>query len=263
MNQETKKSLKVGLGVALGIAALVTSIFILGGNNFMQKTSKLFIEFQQAQGLQVGSVVSLAGLTIGNVRELNMAAGRNVILAEIEVDQKYFSRITDHSKIGVRTQGALGDKYIYIDPGEPGGEQIQPGATLFSEFQPDFLEVLSARTNEVGGSAADVIKELNQLLKQFNDKNRSSALMANLVGTSQNLNKLTNEPEIKASLVHLASILNKIDRGDGTLGALVNDSTLHDKLLNFLGESPRNKFLVPLIRESIKTGDATTRPAQR
>lgn len=252
---ETKNAMKVGLFVAIGLGALIASLFLLGGTNFMKKTDRLYVEFNQAQGLAVGSVVSLAGLTIGNVRELTMALNRNVILAELEVDAKFFARITNHSKISAKTQGALGDKYIYIDPGAPGGDPVPSGATLFSDLQPDFLDVLSSKTNEVGGSAVDVINELSTLLKQLNNKNRSASLMENLLGTSQNLNRLTNEPELKEAMVHLRNILRKVDKGEGTLGALVNDATLHDRLVGFLGESPRNRYLVPLIRESIKSAD--------
>jgi phospholipid/cholesterol/gamma-HCH transport system substrate-binding protein len=252
---ETKKAMKVGIFVAVGLGALIASLFLLGGTNFLKKTETLYVEFNQAQGLAVGSVVSLAGLNIGNVRELTMASDRNIILAELELDANFFERITDHSKINVKTQGALGDKYIYIDPGAPGGTPVASGATLFSDLQPDFLDVLSSKTNEVGGSAVDVINELSTLLKQLNNKNRSASLMENLLGTSQNLNRLTNEPELKEAMVHLRNILRKVDKGEGTLGALVNDATLHERLVGFLGESPRNRYLVPLIRESIKSAD--------
>lgn len=251
---ESNHILKVGAFVAAGLIVLVISIFLIGGDRLLlRKTEKLFVEFEQAQGLGVGSVVSLAGLPIGNVKEIGMARGRNVVVAELEIDKKFFPRITNVSAISVKTQGALGDKYIYIDPGASGGEPIQPGSTLFSDLQPDLLELLSSKTSEVGGSAADVISELSALLKQLNEKNRSASLMDNLVGTSQNLNRLTNEPELKEAIVHLRNILAKVDKGEGTLGALINDPTLHDRLIGFLGDSPRNRYLVPLIRESIKS----------
>jgi phospholipid/cholesterol/gamma-HCH transport system substrate-binding protein len=47
--------------------------------------------------------------------------------------------------------------------------------------------------------------------------------------------------------------MKKIDRGQGTLGALVNDSSLHNRLSRLLGASPRNQFLKPIIRDSIQT----------
>lgn len=252
---ETKTSLKVGLFVALGLGGLIASLFLLGGTKFLKKTEKLYIEFPQAQGLATGSVVSLAGLTIGNVLDLRMAPSRNVILAELEIDAEYFNRITDHAIISVKTQGALGDKYIYIDPGANGGEPVKPGSTLFSELQPDLLDMLSSKTSEVGGSAVDVINELSALLKQMNNKDRNDSIMENVRRTTENLSRITNEPELKEAMVHLRNILRKVDKGEGTLGALVNDSTLHDRLVRFLGDSPRNRFLVPLIRESIKSAD--------
>lgn len=251
---EAQHTLRVGAFVAAGLIVLVISVFLIGGDRlFFRPTETLYVEFKQAQGLAAGSVVSIAGLPAGNVKEIGLAQGRNVVVAELNIEKKLFSRLTDRSEISVKTQGALGDKYIYIDPGPEGGKSLNPGATLTSDLQPDLLEMLSTKTSEVSGSAVDVISELSTLLKELNANNRSASLMENLVGTSKNLNRLTNEPELREAIIHLRNIMRKIDRGEGTLGALINDPTLHDRLVGFLGDSPRNRYLVPLIRESIKS----------
>ena len=46
-----------------------------------------------------------------------------------------------------------------------------------------------------------------------------------------------------------------LDNGQGTLGALINDPSLHNRISAFMGEAPRNRFLKPLIRESIQTNE--------
>jgi phospholipid/cholesterol/gamma-HCH transport system substrate-binding protein len=52
-------------------------------------------------------------------------------------------------------------------------------------------------------------------------------------GVFQKLNKILsqNQSKIDASMTNLQDITGKINRGEGTLGKLVNDSQLHDNLL--------------------------------
>ncbi len=253
------RNFRLGIFVAFGIAILCASILILGGDKLLfRKSAKFFVEFPHAQGLAVGSVVSMAGLEIGNVTNLKIAENRDVIVAEVTIAEQYLGRITNESNLEVRTQGALGDKYIYVDPAM-GGEAITEGATLVSKAKPDLLDILSSKSNELGGSAIDLVKELHTLLREMNDNQRMSRLLESMVGTTKNLDKLTGDPELKKSLVHLSSVLAKIDRGEGTLGALINDSSLHDRLMGFLGESPRNSYLKPLIRDSIRSSERAKR----
>ena len=55
----------------------------------------------------------------------------------------------------------------------------------------------------------------------------------------------------------LDKILSKIDRGEGTLGALVNDPTLHESLKSALGVNQRRKTMKTIIRSSIEKSSST------
>jgi hypothetical protein len=57
------------------------------------------------------------------------------------------------------------------------------------------------------------------------------------------------------TLAPLSSVMKKVDKGQGTLGALVNDPSFYNRMMGFVGDSPRNKFLKPIIRDSIQTSE--------
>ncbi len=57
------------------------------------------------------------------------------------------------------------------------------------------------------------------------------------------------------TLVPMSSVMKKVDKGQGTLGALVNDPSFYNRMMGFVGDSPRNKFLKPIIRDSIQTSE--------
>ena len=58
--------------------------------------------------------------------------------------------------------------------------------------------------------------------------------------------------QIKTALIKLNSILEKVDRGDGTLGALINDPVLHQQLKSLLGANQKSQGFKNLIRSSIE-----------
>ena len=57
------------------------------------------------------------------------------------------------------------------------------------------------------------------------------------------------------TIAKLESVMDKIDRGEGSLGKLVNDSKPHDDLNRFFDNLNRNKTLKRLIRFVIKADE--------
>jgi hypothetical protein len=57
------------------------------------------------------------------------------------------------------------------------------------------------------------------------------------------------------SLVSLNSILAKIDHGNGSLGAFVNDPDLYDAAKSLMGEANSNRIVRNLVRQGIKDAD--------
>ena len=242
---------KVGLFVLIGISLFVVTVLILGGNQFVFKDQiTLKTQLKHAQGLGEGSLVSLAGIPIGYVTTLEMANDSESVIVNLDIDKSFQSQLTTEAIVFVKTQGALGDRFIYIKP-SPKGKVLSDGDFLVSDNTPDFLDAVSEKTTDIQ-KIGDVISELSTLMKNINAENRSALLMENLTQTSKNLNGLSGNPELKKSLSRLNNILRKVDEGDGTLGRLINDPTLYDKILQLLGDSPRNRYLKPLIQNSVR-----------
>ena len=82
-----------------------------------------------------------------------------------------------------------------------------------------------------------------------------SKASSNLSTASANISKVADDPDIRESLYHLNNILKKIDDGNGTLGRLINDPTINDRILSLLGDEPRNRFLKPLLRAAIRQNE--------
>ena len=245
--------LKVGIFVMAGVFFFCLSVVLLGGDKFfLKKTYALKVRLPQVQGLAKGSVVSLSGVQVGNISKIDFIGGSADVEVELTIDHDVHNRITEGSKVSIKTQGALGDKYVYIEPGPVDAKPLTEGSMLETDKTPDFIDVITARGAELG-EVVEVIKEVRKLFENLNRDGRSGKLVSNMVETTHNLNKLINET--REAVVPMASVMRKIDKGQGTLGALVNDPSLHNRLSGFFGESPRNRFLKPLIRDSIQTNE--------
>lgn len=253
--------IRVGLFVLVGVVLFCMSIILLGGDRlFLTKTYNLRVRLPQVQGLAKGSVVSLTGVPVGNVEKVKFIEGSSDVELTVSVEEDVKSRITEGSTAVVKTQGALGDKYVYIAPGPVGGKPLENDALIETDKTPDFLDIIASKGAEMG-EIVEVIKEINIMFKNINRDNRSAHLMNNLVASTDKLNRFLGEAEDTFrvlrtdTLVPLSSVVKKIDRGQGTLGALINDPSLHNRISNMLGAPQRNKFLKPLIRDSIETNE--------
>lgn len=262
METTISKEIKVGIFTVVGIVLFCLSVILLGGDKFFFSDDyELKVRLPTAQGLGIGSVVTLSGVPVGNVRKINFIPKSTEVELTVSVLSEVQDRITERSKVTVKTQGALGDKYLYIEPGEIGGTPLKEGALIETDKTPDFLDLISSKGAELG-EVVNVIKEVKVLFENINRDGKSQKLVSNLVDASAEFTKFMQEGRETFKVMRtetfapMASIMKKVDRGDGTLGALVNDPSLHNRISNFFGEQPRNKFLKPLIRDSIQTNES-------
>ncbi|MBK9323171.1 MAG: MCE family protein [Bdellovibrionaceae bacterium] len=265
MESNTKIQFKIGIFLTSGLFLILGSIFMLGADRaFFKSYVTLHAHFDQVQGLAEGSVVSFAGITIGNVRKIQIVQGQNLIDAVLDVDKDYIARITKGSKVEIRTQGALGDKFIYIIPGPLDGSPLQDNATIEVAKATDFIGIISERGTEAE-KIFDIINEMHKFTKTLNAENRTGKILINLESTTAKIDKAAgatmrlaeelNSGKLKSSMEHLNSVAAKLDSGQGTLGALINDSSLHDQLKSLLGATPRKSAMKTLLRTSIEKSE--------
>lgn len=244
MEHSRSLEMKVGLAVGVGLFLFIVTLFLLGGDSLFRSTYILKVRFDSVQGLGPGSVVQVLGIPVGNVVGIEVVPGEetNNIVVNLKIATNFQKQITEGSQAGVRTQGALGDKFIYITPGPTSARPLKDGDLLASESGGGLLEKL-AESGDKLEKAFKVIDEIHLLMRNINGDNRSNNLMQNLTAASSSL---------KVSTTHLASILQKIDNGQGTLGLLINDRSVFDGLKRFVG-NPQDKFMKNVIRETIQT----------
>ena len=120
----------VGLFVALGLAALfmlamkVSNLSSLTGNDGYDVIAR----FENIGGLKVRSPVTVAGVRVGRVSEINFDNNTFEAVVTISIGSAYNSLPKDTSA-SIFTAGLLGEQYISL---EPGGDEklLQSGSEI-------------------------------------------------------------------------------------------------------------------------------------
>jgi len=265
MENNAKTQLRVGIFLIVGLVLLLGSIFLLGADKAVFRSyTTLHAHFEQVQGLAEGSVVSFSGITVGNIKKIQILPERNLIDIVMQIDDQFMPRVTEGSLVEIRTQGALGDKYIFIIPGDPKAKPLKEGAIIEVAKATDILGILSERGSEAE-KIFDIINEMHRFSKTLNAENRTDKILSNLANATAKIDKTAaatqrlaegiNDGKLKNTIDRLDSVMTKLDRGQGTLGALINDPSVHDQIKSMLGGSPRKNYMKNLMRTSIEKNE--------
>lgn len=242
--------IKVGIFVAIGIALIMITILLLGGGSeLFERNITYSTKFVQIEGLVEGANVKVAGIRVGQVKEVSLDNDKGIVDVKFTVRAKFQDSIHEDSTVAIQTQGVLGDRYLVVSVGSPGSPVAPEDAVLKSEPPKDLKDYLTGADQVIARINAS-LGHLENILGNFNRDSRSEVFFRNMTTASTSFNDGTKS--MRASMAHLDSILKKIDSGHGTIGALVNDPSLYDDMKALLGGANRNRVLKYFIQKSVE-----------
>lgn len=263
MSKSLETEIKVGLFVAIGVFLLMLSIMALGNSeSIFSRTHRHIVRFASVDGLITGAKTVVGGLAVGSVSKIELDPATRNIAVTLSVESKYASWLRKDSEAEIATQGVLGDKYIVLTMGTPESPELPNGEEIPMRAGKDFSQFLS-KGDQLLVSINSIAGSLDRILKEFEAGNKSSTLFGGLASTAKNLagvtEKLNGQLEgdsLKNALKAFNSILQKIDRGNGTVGALINDPALYDDAKALVGGANHNRILRNMVRQTIKDNQA-------
>jgi len=194
----------VGIFVIASLAALLVMVLVIAQQERLwEKHVGYRATFKNIGGLKEGSEVRLAGVTVGNVKKIVIDTQGQIIVT-FEVIGKYSSRVRQDSRATIGFQGLLGDKSLDLSAGSPDKPEIPAGGEVASVEPWDITELLAKATP----SLENVQKLLN-----------------NLARLSESLTR--PKGDFAKSMEELRQIVAKINKGQGSLGQLLNDPVLY------------------------------------
>lgn len=208
---------KVGIFFLLALITLGVMIELVQDWNPFERKVGYTTYFKAVVGLKVGDPVLVAGVNVGKVTDIRIDNGQ--VRTDFEV--LFNTVIKEDSVVAIGQTSLLGGTYLGIDFGTENAKVIEPGGVLPSR---------------------DAVS-IAELLDSFNrNQNETFAMVQDILRDSR-------EPFVNL-LQHLESVISKVDRGQGTIGRLVNE----DEIYVELHESMRQ---VREIVTSVKEGNGT------
>src|SRR5687768_12844512 len=144
MNTNSRKiEFTVGIFVTVGVLAVAfLAVSVGNGRLSMPNTSLFSARFTNVNGLKTGSTVRIAGVTVGEVKTIELKPADLTALVTFRLESSL--KLDDDTVAAIRSSGLLGDKFIALKPGAS-GTALKPGALIVDTESTVDLEDLIAR----------------------------------------------------------------------------------------------------------------------
>lgn len=186
---------RLGFFIFGSLITLGVAIFMIGAKQFLFSTTyRLQAPFDNVAGLADGAEVRVGGVHKGTVNGIRMPTQPNdkmVVIMDLENSTRKV--LKNDSVASIQTEGLLGSKFMEISFGSPGAEPVRDGDTLQSQPPLDL---------------SDLIKKANEIM------DTTSMTLKNANAATSNMQAITG----------------KINQGEGTVGALINDKKVYNQI---------------------------------
>jgi phospholipid/cholesterol/gamma-HCH transport system substrate-binding protein len=228
----------VGLFLMLGIGLFTAILFVIGNRyDVFGKHVEFYAEFSDIGGLPKGAQVRVSGIEAGEVKGIEIPASpASKFRLKLQVRTNARGLVRTDSLVSIRTEGIVGDKFVFIREGTSTAAEAPDGATLPSKEPFDLgaalekgtalLDKSSALIDNVQGSITDLHGRLDVALDSVT---KTVNHVDGLVTVVQpDIKKLaSNATQITDTINQIVSDLNA---GKGPAGLLLKDETTRKQL---------------------------------
>lgn len=227
------RELKTGV-VAIAIIALFIwgYNFMKGQNLFDSSPRTYFVEYNNVQGLNAASAVTINGLQVGKVVDITFdPQKKGTLIVEFGVNNDF--KFTKNSTAKIYSASLMGGKSLAVVPSYE-GENAVSGDYLKGEIESDIFSSVGEKLNPLQAKLENVIVSADSVLLGLNQTLDADA-RRNLRQTFSNLN--TTVANFKKSSVSLDQLLaeNKDKLGESLSNVEIatdNFAKLSDSLVN-------------------------------
>lgn len=252
--------------VAVGTLIGVMSMQVSDSPTFLRRTQRAWFLLPDAAGLIKNSAVRSAGISVGSIKDIRLQDGK----ARVDIVVRSDVPLTTSAAVEIKSNGILGDKYVEIYPGSPTDPPLPDDSQILSIKNKGSLDSVIGQIGEITDSLKDVaaiLREsvsddgtrkhvLGRILKNVEtltgdladmttaNKDKVNDIIDRVADISETLDELINDQSdkglkktwkrtmerIDSTMKNIDEIAGKVNRGEGTIGKLINDETTVEEL---------------------------------
>jgi phospholipid/cholesterol/gamma-HCH transport system substrate-binding protein len=261
---------RLGIFIFIGTILLIISIFLLGNKEkLFSSTIEIKAYFNQIEGLKNGAPVRLSGYDVGSISSIALTSDTGAMVEvrmRIDNNLKHFIRLD--SQASVETEGLVGKKIVTITPGSPSVAEISEGGIIRSKSPVNIGRIIE-QTEAVMSYMKDLTKNFSEIFTKVNkgegsigklvndDKLYNSAVSVTqsaykiltiitkrldeisniIVSTTGSLKSILND--VDGAVKDVNKIIEKVNNGEGTIGALISDTKISDSVKTIVNNLAR------------------------
>ena len=209
--------------------------------------------FDNTAGLLEGAYVRLSGVGVGSVSSIRFSDDPSLgkVQVVMKINKRALARITKDSLATIKTEGLLGAKFVKIIPAH--GESIgkaRDGIVIRGYTSPEMQEIIS-QSEEFVSNLTAISMNLDKVVAAFADETNPGNARNTLLAMQESFQTISNTihaiekqegflhtliydeqfaDDMKSFSSNLAEVSRMIREGEGSLGGLIVDPSVHDCL---------------------------------
>jgi len=229
----------------------VRSVSIIKPENF-EGNLQIYRSIEEITA-QIEAMQSLPEISAAEEREIlklyddirNLKRRIRMVEVLFDIHPEYLDRISDDSEVSIASRGLIGDSFIDISPGVTGSAPPLRGESYVIESMqsPGFREIITG-ANDVVANFGVLSEHFKGLIQQITADTITDGVGSILTSARETVTS------VKGTFEQASSLLTAMQEGDGTIGKLVSDPTLYNRLADSL-----EKFNA--LAEDIQNGNGT------
>lgn len=257
---------RVGIFFLVGIAILGLITFKVENlSEVFKRKYEMYTRFPHASGMNVGDAVAVAGVKVGEIKEVRLE--RDSVLIVLSVGAR--TQIRRGATATIAWGGLLGNRYIDITLGDPNEPFLPAGSDIPTVPGVELTQVIKKvdaaasqlqemlKGSEAGPKLSKLIDNLLKISEDIRDQKgtvgkligsdelykKAMDIADDLKGTAARLNKLVADndkrisniienmdaaaPDLRASIATIRKIAEQVDKGNGLLPQLLRDEQMY------------------------------------
>lgn len=232
--------LKTGLIALIALAMFIWGFSYLKGEKLFDSSDYFFAEYDNIQGLESSSFVTINGLKVGNIDKIFFhPQKRGKLVVRFSIDNSI--KFSKNSIAQIYSPDFISGKAIKIVP-EYTGAEIISGDTLKASIEPGILGVLNDRIAPLQGKLESTFANADSLLLSFNKVFDAQGR----TDFKQSLRKLN------ATLTTFSSASNSLDKmlaENGKIDSILKNANVASSNLASLSDSLNDANLKSTIQK--------------
>jgi phospholipid/cholesterol/gamma-HCH transport system substrate-binding protein len=228
----------IGLFLILGIGLFTVILFLIGNrHDIFGKHVEFYAEFSDISGLPSGAQVLVSGIEAGEVKGIEIPASpASKFRLKLQVRSNARGMIRTDSLVSIKTEGIVGDKYVFIREGTSSAAEAPDGATLPSKEPFDLgsalekgsalLDKSSVLLDNLQGSVTDLHGRLDVALDSVT---KTVGHVDGLITVVQpDIGKMASNARQITDTIN--AIVSDLNAGKGPAGLLLKDEATRKQL---------------------------------